>query len=81
MFAAWTWCIEDLGTTLLERGCQADAQCQLCAGHRSPYIVWMGEVVWFNLGLVVDVAGVEADATSALGVQHICGDCVARLQV
>ena len=81
MFAAWAWLIIDLGAVLLERRGQSNAKRQLCAKHCIPYIVRMREVVWLDLGLVVDVAGVEADATPTLGVQHICCYCVARLQV
>ena len=80
MFAVWARCTKDSGTVFLECWCQADAHRELCTCHRCPDIIWVREVVWLNLGLFVDITWVEANSATALGVQHICGNCVAWLE-
>ena len=64
--------VEYPGAASPEGGRQSEAQGELRARHDRPDVVRVREVVGLDLGLLEDVARLEADAAAALWVQSVC---------
>ena len=80
VFAVRARRVKDPGAPSPEGRRQSEAQGELRARHDRPDVVRVREVVGLDLGLIVDVARIEADAASALGVQRVRRYRVARLE-
>ena len=48
--------------------------------HDSFDIVWVGEIVGLDGGVITRIAGSKPDAPAALGVKKIRGDCESGLE-
>ena len=64
----------------LERFCLAPLLGKPHSVHDSLDIVWVGEVVGLDGGVVTRIAGSKPDAPAALGMKETRGDCESGLE-